>query len=327
MGNKSKYRKLCATEKSIPIFSRDWWLDAVCGEENWDVIIIEKGDFIVASLPYMKGKLYGFNTAGMPILTQKLGPWIKYPDGQKYSTKLEYEKKLFQELMELLPKDIAIYSQNFDYSITNWLPFYWKGFKQTSRYTYVIEELSDFEKIKGNLSHSKRQNLKKAEKSELAVLYDLPAEQFYKHHVRTLSEQNVYEKKIVYTYETFKRIYDACYKHRAGRVIYAKDKNENIHAALFVIWDENSAYDLISTIDSRYRKYGSGTLLVWKIMEYLSNKTKKFDFEGSMIEGVEKSFRGFGATQKMYFSICKVYDRKLAILMKCKEIVNLLRGR
>lgn len=47
MGNKSKYRNLCAVEKNIPIFSQDWWLDAVCGEENWDVIIIEKGGIIL----------------------------------------------------------------------------------------------------------------------------------------------------------------------------------------------------------------------------------------------------------------------------------------
>lgn len=327
MENKSKYRQLCTIEKSIPIFSRDWWLDAVCGEDNWDIILVEKSDSIVASLPYMKQKIYGFKTAGMPILTQKLGPWIKYPDGQKYSRKLEYEKKIFQELIKKIPPDIALYSQNFDYSISNWLPFYWKGFQQTSRYTYVIDNLGNFDVIKENLSHAKRQNLKKAERSGLSVLFDLSASQFYQHHVKTLAAQNVYDKRIAYSFETFKRIYDACYKHESGRTIYAKDEHGHIHAALFVIWDENSAYDLISTIDGQCRTYGAATLLVWKIMKYLSDKTTKFDFEGSMIEGVENSFRGFGAKQKMYFQISKIYDKKLGILMKCKDIVNILRGR
>lgn len=326
MDDKKKYRKLCGVEKTIPIFSRDWWLDAACGNDNWDVIIVEKSGSIVASMPYQIEKKYGFCFSWMPRLTQKLGPWISYPEGQKYTTKLEYEKKIFNELISKIPSKIDFFFQAFDYSITNWLPFYWKGFKQTTRYTYVIEDLQNLEVIKENFVHSKRQNLKKAEKSELEVLFDLPAEDFYKHHVRTLSMQNVYDKKIVYSYEHFKKMYDACYSHNAGRTIYAKDKDGNIHAALFVIWDECSAYDLISTIDPVYRKYGAATLLVWKMMEYLSDKTMKFDFEGSMIEDVEKSFRGFGAEQKRYFYILKAFDKKLGILLKCRDIFNIIRG-
>lgn len=34
-----------------------------------------------------------------------------------------------------LPK-FDYFNMNFHYSITNWLPFYWRGFKQTTRYTY-----------------------------------------------------------------------------------------------------------------------------------------------------------------------------------------------
>ena len=42
MSNKDKYRLLCNTEKNIPIFSHDWWLDTVCGEKKWDVLLIEQ---------------------------------------------------------------------------------------------------------------------------------------------------------------------------------------------------------------------------------------------------------------------------------------------
>ena len=39
--NKGKYIKLCH-DNDIPLFSQHYWLDAVCGEEHWDVIIIEE---------------------------------------------------------------------------------------------------------------------------------------------------------------------------------------------------------------------------------------------------------------------------------------------
>lgn len=320
MDNKEKYRQLCKKETSIPIFSRDWWLDATAGIDNWDVVLVEKGGEVVASMPYMISKRYGFKYLCQPILTQKLGPWLKYPYGQKYTRKLEYEKEIFTMLIDKLPEADS-FSACFDYNITNWLPFYWKGFEQTTRYTYVIEPLLDIEKIKNGFSHAKRQNIRKAENMNLQVCFDLSCAEFYNHHRMTLSKQNVYDKKIVYSYEIFEKIYNAAYSNNAGRVIYAKDVNGNIHSALFVIWDSNSAYDLISTIDPDYRSFGSATMLVWKMMQYLSDKTKAFDFEGSMIEGVENSFRQFGAVQKPYIMVSKIYTKKLKIIKDLRKAI------
>jgi len=42
MTNKEKYREFCKTKKDISIFSKDYWLDSVCGEANWDVVLVEK---------------------------------------------------------------------------------------------------------------------------------------------------------------------------------------------------------------------------------------------------------------------------------------------
>lgn len=38
MKPKEKYRALCEKEQAIQIFSRDWWLDATAGIDNWDVV-------------------------------------------------------------------------------------------------------------------------------------------------------------------------------------------------------------------------------------------------------------------------------------------------
>ena len=31
--------------------------------------------------------------------------------------------------------------QNFHYGITDWLPFYWEGYRQTTRYTYMLKDI------------------------------------------------------------------------------------------------------------------------------------------------------------------------------------------
>ena len=325
MTEKEKYRRLCEMESSIPIYSRDWWLDAVA-PDAWNVVTVEKNDEITAALPYVLAQKHGFTRIGMPPLTQKLGPWLKYPPGQKYSKKLDYEKKTFNELIKKMPK-VDAFNQNFDYTIVNWLPFYWQGFSQNIRYTYVFDDLSDMSKIEKGFAHAKRQNIKKAMDSGLTVKFDLSAEDFYKHHQMTLAKQNLYDKSVSYSWELFKRIYDACYTHNAGRTIYAEDKEGHIHAALFVIWDESSAYDLISTIDPDYRKYSAATLLVWDMIKFVADRTQRFDFEGRMIEGVENSFRKFGAKQYPYFNIHKTYNKRLKGLQHIKEILRILKGR
>jgi hypothetical protein len=309
MTNKGKYRELCKKERDIPIFSKDWWMDTVCGKDNWDVVLIEKDGKIIASLPYFKKKKYGFNIITMPPLTQNFKLWIKCPENQKYRKKLSFENKIILELIDKLPK-YDMFNLNFHYSLTNWLPFYWKGFKQTTRYTYVIEDLSELEEIFNNFSYAKKKNIKKAKKI-VEVKSDLSPKDFYENHRLTLKKQS---QIISYSFEVLKNIYNEVYSHDSGKVFYAIDDKNNLHAALLIIWDNIQAYDLISTIDPDYRANGAATLLIKEAIKYVSKKTNKFDFEGSMIESVENSFRQFGAIQKPYFNISKINSKILQLL-------------
>lgn len=306
LSNKDKYRALCAREPSIPVFSKDWWLDSVA-EDNWDVVLVEKGNEIIASLPFVIKKRFGFRVITMPVLTQNLGPWLR-PSTAKYSKKLAEEKDLLQELYTQLPS-YDQYHQNWHLSRTNWLPLYWLNYNQTVRYTYVIPDISNIETVIKEFEHSKRKNIKKSEKI-VKVVFDISAHDFYENHKMTLQKQG---QKISYSYEVFNSLYINGYAQNSAKTIAAYDEDGNLHAALFVVWDNNSAYDLISTIDPDFRTFGAASLLVQEIIRYVSQFVNKFDFEGSMIEPVERSFRQFGAIQTPYFSISKTNSKLLKV--------------
>jgi hypothetical protein len=112
-------------------------------------------------------------------------------------------------------------------------------------------------------------------------------------------------QKVFYSGDYLARIFQACKAHDAGKTFYAVDSAQHIHAAILVIYDSLSAYYLVSSIDPDFRGSGAATLLIRQALTFLSPKTKKFDFEGSMIPGVEHSFRKFGAIQTPYFRIKK----------------------
>lgn len=88
---------------------------------------------------------------------------------------------MYEMIEQIKDLKIGYYNQNFHYSISNWLPFYWKGFRQTTRYTYVIEDISDIENVFKNFDYSKKKNINKARKT-VRIKYDLSAQEFYEHH-------------------------------------------------------------------------------------------------------------------------------------------------
>ena len=129
----------------MPIFSQPWWMDAVCVDGYWDVLLYEKNGEVLGALPYYVKKRFGLSYVTQPQFTQNNGVVIKYLENLKYEKKLAYEKEVMTALVEQLEQmSIVYYQQSFNFRYTNWLPFYWKGYKQTTHYTYQIVDLYIF---------------------------------------------------------------------------------------------------------------------------------------------------------------------------------------
>lgn len=317
MTNKEKYRELCDSEKTIPIFSKSWWMDAVCGEDNWDVILAEKGGKIIASMPYTIKQSGIFKGISMPLLTQKNGIWINYPDNQKYTSKLNYEKDAVNQIVEKLESlDLDFYVQNYDYNFTNWLPLYWKGYSQTTRYTYVLDEVSDIDRLYQEIDGKIRTQIRKAEKI-VSVKENCSIETFYELVSMTFSRQKM---KMPYPYELIESIDKACSDHDCRKILYAEDAEGRIHAAVYLIWDDNSMYYLMGGANPELRNSEATTLLLWHAINFASSFINKFDFEGSMIEPIERFFRAFGSTQTPYFKIWKDYSKQYKLVNGIKQV-------
>ncbi len=315
---KRKYREFCKSEPTIPIFSKDWWLDATCGEEHWDVAVVERGGNIAATLPYKKKVRYGQTFLSMPQLTQTLGPWLR-PSKAKYANMLAEQKDLMTELIRQLPP-FDYFAQNFHYSITNWLPFYWQGFSQTTRYTYVIEDLADMKKVWDGLLANIRTDIKKAQnRFGVEVSTDLDIDTFLDVNALTFVRQG---QQLPYARELVKGLDRACAAHEARKIFFGRDKDGRIHAAIYIVWDENSAYYIMGGGDPELRASGATSLCMWEAIQFAARVTKRFDFEGSMIEPVERFFRAFGAKQVPYFSISKINSR---IFFYLKQAAGLIK--
>ncbi len=161
-----------------------------------------------------------------------------------------------------------------------------------------------------------RNQLRKAQKNvtvnlncSIEILYDLI--------IKTYFRQN---KKPPYSIELLRRIDSACKKKNQSLSLYAKDQFENIHAAIYLVWDKNTMYYIIGASDPEYRNSQANLFLIYEAMKIAHNKKLNFDFEGSMNESIESFFRQFGAKQQIYFNITKNYKDKL--LIELYKIIN-----
>jgi hypothetical protein len=306
---KLQYRELCAAERSIPIFSRDWWLDAVCERGRWDVVAAERHGRLVAAMPYWARERWGLRVLSQPPLTQTLDPWMRSPDGQRAADRTE-QKQIARELIEALPR-FDSFSQSWHYNNNDWLPDNESDFTQTTLYTYVLADLRNEAELWKGLHENIRGDIRKAStRFQLTVRRDLDVSHFLCLNAMTFARQG---RKVPYSDALVYRVDTACAARGCRMILIAEDSRGRHHAGVYVVWDENSAYYLMGGADPNLRNSGATSLCLWEAIKDTAGVTQRFDFEGSMIDSIARFFRAFGAARMPYFNFRSTPSRLLRL--------------
>lgn len=278
------------------IFDEPWWLDALA-PNAWDAVEVAHEGRVVARLPYVRRVRRGVVSLLQPPLTQSLGPWLAPAEG-KYANRLQVEKERMTALIDGLPP-FHVFRQSFSTHVMNWLPFHWAGFRASVRATYRIDDLTDPDRVWGEFSESTRRQARKAAKS-VEVRDDLPFDRFLELHAATYERQGM---AVPVGDDLLRRLDAAAARERARTLLAAVDADEHVRAAVYVVHDERAAYYLLGGRHLDFPSGGDPTLLLWEAIRRLRTQTEAFDFEGSMIEAIERFFRGFGARQTPYLRV------------------------
>lgn len=315
---KDEYRAFCNQEASLPLFARDWWLDAAVGPQGWDVTLVKKGELIVASMPYVLRRRYGLRIVTQPALTPVLGPWLRQVEG-KQAARLSNENELLQALIDQLPP-FDHFAQTWHSDLANWQPFYWNGFKQTTYYSYILRELSNPEKLWAGLDSKVRRSISKAEKEYgLQVRDDMPLDVLLELNRKTFSRQGLSPP---YTDE-FVRKLDAACRERGCRKLFVVVNAAGVPlSGDYLVWDAHSAYNLLSGTDPVYRQTGANSLCLWATIRHAAKVTRQYNFCGSMIKSLELYLRAFGGEHVSYFRVSKTPSRMLLIRQNVLSLIG-----
>jgi len=221
---------------------------------------------------------------------------------QNKQTTFQYNAcdKIIDEIEKL---DIVSFRQYYHYSFNNWLPFRWRGYTQSTRYTYVIDDTSDMDVVIKGYNNNVKKGIAKAKKV-LELSHNNDMHSFYKYNKMTFDRQGI---DIPYSLEFMVRLEKYLISQNCYQIICAKDIEGNVHSMALFVWDDNCVYYIASGSDSKYRESQSLTLLLHEGLLLASRMEKKFDFEGSMMKQLERYFRQFGGVLKPYYDIQKTF--------------------
>jgi len=312
---KHDYRLYSKQHDTLPIFHQPWWLDALSSAsgQSWDVALSRAKDgTIIAAWPYFKGRKLGLDVSTAPVLASYLGIWIDYPEENwKQETRLSYQNSIIKDLISQIP-EFYLMKQSFTPSFDNWKELYWAGYNQTTHYSYQLDNIKNHNKIFSGFKANLRTSIKKVghnfsigETTDLATFYTINKKSW-----------SVQKEKIPYTLKYLQKLDDALvnYGHRYIRLI--KDADNNIVAGTYIVRDNHTAYNLMLGTDPAHRNSRAAEVLLWDVIQEMSQYVDRFDFEGSMIPGVSQFFKAFGGRQQPYYLISKAKSKWISMAVR-----------
>ncbi len=300
MTTKEKYIAFC-TKHAVPLFFTPFWMNRY--DNEWYVLhAAEEEDF--AFFIYHIERKVNFKIIRNGFLNPYTGflfsdNSISAVNRQKLIHKILGELPAFHELHLDLHPDVGT---GFDFG----------HFKTEQRITNILP-LNSIEEIFSAYKPPLKRQINKARKN-LAIFEEDNISLFYSLHEKTFLKQ---DRKAITPFEAFENTWNVCRQYNCGKLLFVSDEYKNIHAAIFMTYDENYAYYLAGGTDAEF--YGSGAMsyLMHTAISIATELNKKFfDFEGSMLPGVNRFFRNFSPVETPYTNLSKMDSVLLKVLKK-----------
>ncbi|MCD6019417.1 MAG: family N-acetyltransferase [Bacteroidetes bacterium] len=300
-------------EPILGVFASEKWL-SVYGKELTIIGIYKDELQLIGGFYFLKTRKYGFTFLKLPPYTPHCGLFF-VSDSKNVSSINNFSKEIMSEVCNFfISQKSALTVLAFPSAIIDFQPFIWSKFKVIPNYTYRVNLEQPIEVIRANFDPKNRNVINKAIKEEVLVTENsLGKEELFNFFMNSLNSTNanIYEAELNGIFMKFSDY------NNSFSVVARKDSQ--ILGVVFCVFDKNTCYYLLGGVDKKSGVQGVNNLLVQKSIEKAKDLgCKTFDFEGSMLKGVEKFFRSFGPELVPYFTVNKA-SLPLEILLKFKK--------
>lgn len=291
--------ELLAEQEELPIYGFPFWMEAAGGEGSVDYATINKGDELVALCPtYHPLKALWL----LPPCCQNGGIYFaKAYRSSSSLTPLQFKDR--RQAMELLlEQQESVRYAHIALSIDarDALPFYWQGFSLRVRYNYLLS-LSNKEKgFEDRVNRLVRRKVNESKKEQCTVSFDLSLDSILP------LLKSFYKEKGIHPlfFYTLQRCAEAAISQGKGMIAALFSSTGDLLAVYFIALSGGVGYSM-ATATIGDISYANTALLYEILIELRSRGCHSFDFEGTMLQGVEPVFRSLGGEQQIFIEMVK----------------------
>ncbi|WP_159999208.1 GNAT family N-acetyltransferase [Roseomonas sp. 18066] len=299
------------------MFHEDWWLQAMAGDSLQEVTV-SSGGRVVGRLPFsLRRRPGGRTVCEMPVLTHFLGPAIDAGSGSAANRALK-QAQITRELLQQLPRTGG-FQQRMHRGVEEVMSFQENGFAASVDFTFELHPAEEEFLWKG--MRDKTRNMIRRARTLYTVEAIDDAERFaalYAGNLRARGEDSYYPPAEII------RLVGTAQARDQGRVLAARAADGSLVAAIFYVWDRQSAYYLLSTRlpDS---DNSAVSLLLWEAICHTNAEGRIFDFDGVSSQGNRVFFTGFGGVIRPRYVVTRqtaLYRLADMVTRRCKALLR-----
>lgn len=297
------------------IFHKTDWLQLI--DHDIAICVILNDEKIRAGVALIKTTKNGVSGYHIPPYTQYFSPLFGSIEDGKNSLTEEHAciKAILEEIKHTSHLDFKL--PHGHHSI---LPYHWKGFETAVNITHIITG-----NLAGYLNDLNKNKLRELKKLQVLVS-----------NGEITIEQDIKESELIQLMQqtSERKTFDAKSSLAAGLVLNAdiafakkiviRSKEHGLLAFGFFPYDRKAVYNLINAsvrvTDPVLKTIN--LLLLYQAIEFALNSGRTFDFEGSMLPGVETFCRLMGGTQVPVYRVQKSTSLRFSLLRAAKQIKN-----
>lgn len=254
---------------------------------------------LIGGCTLQKSKLKGIPYLSNPLFAPNCGLFF-INEASKESRKISFEKGVIEALLEWISKqafplvEICLPPEYRDTQAATW-----KKFRVVANYTYRLDLNQSEEELWNGIDSSRRNRIRKLESeghtfSQVKDPYE----------VAELVSRRLGQKGVPFNQAVAFAIVQYFMKSGKG-IAFSSSGEDQDGSIVFAAIIGDTAYYLFGGTSTGSGDRGA-SLLLWELIKATKRSgASQFDFEGSMVENVERYFRSYGGQITPYFRIKK----------------------
>lgn len=269
----------CVAGSLVPlIYAQSWYLDLI--SPGWDALI--SGDYAFV-MPLVIKRKFGISFLLQPIFAQQHGIFPE-TDNATQNAFLTNLRTQFRYI-------------NIHLNARHAEPFP-EGFIVHKRENFILQLSPSYADITNNYSKHTRRQIKKAEENKVSTVKGMQSSEYF-----DLKISAIKSKLLMPSMQTLKQLMIYGYNNGNGMIYAAYNENDTLCAAAFFLFAGQRVTYLNAVSTDEGKNINAMHMIVDQFIKEHSGSPLTLDFEGSVIPGIARFYKGFGAEAEYYYCL------------------------